>query len=151
MQAIEFTSQIENGHIAVPKTIRLAEGQAVRVLILPDETTAIKDTVESDTKNVWERTAGAWQGGQLARASQDRCEIVQIQAPVSHSKDPDQQKVSQALMRASEKARKLAEQTGTPFVVRKPAAVSWALSDDFPRDITDDDLGTDTPRHEMDW
>ena len=58
MQAIEFTSQIENGHIAVPKTIRLAEGQAVRVLILPDETTAIKDTVESDTKNVWERTAG---------------------------------------------------------------------------------------------
>lgn len=81
MQAIEFTSQIENGHIAVPKTIRLAEGQAVRVLILPDETAAIKDTVESDTKNVWERTAGAWQGGQLARASQDRCEIVQMQAP----------------------------------------------------------------------
>jgi len=52
MQAIEFTSQIEDGHIAVPKTIRLAEGQAVRVLILLDETTAINDTVESDTKNV---------------------------------------------------------------------------------------------------
>ena len=50
MQAIEFTSQIENGHIAVPKTIRLAEGQAVRVMILPDGTTAIKDTVESVQK-----------------------------------------------------------------------------------------------------
>lgn len=42
-----------------------------------------------------------------------------IKVPVSHSKDPDLQKVPQALMRASEKARKLAEQTGTPFVVRK--------------------------------
>ena len=40
-------------------------------------------------------------------------------APVSLSKDPDLQKVPQALMRASEKARQLAEQTGTPFVVRK--------------------------------
>ena len=43
-------------------------------------------------------------------------------APVSHSKDPDLQKVPQALMRASEKARQLAEQTGTPFVVRKSIA-----------------------------
>ncbi|OGS96681.1 MAG: hypothetical protein A3H31_07970 [Gallionellales bacterium RIFCSPLOWO2_02_FULL_57_47] len=70
---------------------------------------------------------------------------------VSHLKDADLQKVPQALMRAAEKARQLAEQTGTPFVVRKSAAVSGALSDDFPRDITDDDLGTDAPRHEMDW
>lgn len=38
---------------------------------------------------------------------------------VSHLKDPDLQKVPQALLRAAEKARKLAEQTGTPFVVRK--------------------------------
>ena len=44
-----------------------------------------------------------------------------MKAPVSHSKDPDLQKAPQALMRASEKARKLAEQTGTHFVVRKPA------------------------------
>jgi hypothetical protein len=42
-----------------------------------------------------------------------------MKAPVSHSKDPDLQKAPQALMRASEKARKLAEQTGTSFVVRK--------------------------------
>ena len=42
-------------------------------------------------------------------------------APVSHLKDPDLQKAPQALMRASEKARLLAEQTGTTFVVRKPA------------------------------
>ena len=123
MQAIEFISLIENGHIAVPKTIRLAEGQTVRVLILPDETTAIKDTVESDTKNVWERTAGAWQGGQLVR-SQDRCEIVQMQAPASRLKDSDLQKAPQALMRAAEKARQLAEQTGTPFVTRKSATAA---------------------------
>ena len=44
-----------------------------------------------------------------------------MKAPVSHSKDPDLQKAPQALMRASEKARLLAEQTGTTFVVRKPA------------------------------
>jgi hypothetical protein len=42
-----------------------------------------------------------------------------MKAPVSNLKDPDLQKVPQALMRASEKARQLAEQTGTPFVVRK--------------------------------
>lgn len=44
-----------------------------------------------------------------------------MKAPVSHSKDPDLQKAPQALMRASEKARLLAEQTGTTFVVRKSA------------------------------
>ena len=42
-----------------------------------------------------------------------------MKAPVSHSKDPDMQKVPQALMRASENARKLAKQTGTRFVVRQ--------------------------------
>jgi hypothetical protein len=42
-----------------------------------------------------------------------------MKAPVSHSKDPDLQKAPQALMRASEKARLLSEQTGTPFVLRK--------------------------------
>lgn len=42
-----------------------------------------------------------------------------MKAPISHSKDPLLQKVPQALLRASEKARQLAEQTGTPFVVRK--------------------------------
>lgn len=40
---------------------------------------------------------------------------------VSHLKDPDMQKVPQALLRAAEKARLLAEQTGTPFISRKPA------------------------------
>ena len=43
-----------------------------------------------------------------------------MKAPISHSKDPVLQKAPQALLRASEKARQLAEQTGTPFVVRKP-------------------------------
>lgn len=48
------------------------------------------------------------------------------QAPVSHSKDPDLQKAPQALLRAAEKARQLAEQTGTRFVVRHPAASAVA-------------------------
>ena len=43
-----------------------------------------------------------------------------MKAPVSHSKDPDLQKAPQALVRAAEKARQLAEQTGTPFVTRPP-------------------------------
>ena len=83
MQAIEFNSQFEHGQITVPKTLHLAEGQQVRVLILLDETGAEKGARHGDAKSVWERTAGK-------------------------------------------------------------------LSDDFPDDITDDDLGTDTPRHELD-
>jgi hypothetical protein len=46
---------------------------------------------------------------------------------VSHLKDADLQKVPQALMRAAEKARQLAEQTGTPFVVRKSAKPTAAV------------------------
>ncbi|MBY0575505.1 MAG: hypothetical protein K2P67_02780 [Gallionellaceae bacterium] len=42
-----------------------------------------------------------------------------MKVPVSHLNGPYLQKVPQALMRAFEKARQLAEQTGTPFVVRK--------------------------------
>lgn len=49
-----------------------------------------------------------------------------MKAPISHSKDPDLRKTPQALLRASEKARKLAEQTGTPFVVRQPEEPSAA-------------------------
>lgn len=30
------------------------------------------------------------------------------------------------------------------------AAVAGTLGDDFPNDITDDDLGTDAPRHDLD-
>lgn len=37
---------------------------------------------------------------------------------VSKLKDPDLQKAPQALLRAAEKARQLAEQTGTPFITR---------------------------------
>lgn len=74
-----------------------------------------------------------------------------MKVPVSHSKDPDLQKAPQALVRAAAKARQLAEQTGTPFVSRKAFAVAGKLSDDFPDEITDDDLGIDVPRHEMDW
>lgn len=45
-----------------------------------------------------------------------------MKAPVSKLNDPDMQKVPQALMRAAEKARQLAEQTGTPFISRPPRA-----------------------------
>lgn len=31
------------------------------------------------------------------------------------------------------------------------AAFAGTLSADFPDEITDDDLGTDVPRHEVDW
>lgn len=49
-----------------------------------------------------------------------------MKAPISKSKDPLLQLVPQALLRAAEKARLLAEQTGTPFIVRKPAGPSDA-------------------------
>lgn len=71
MQAIEFNSQLEHGQIAVPKSLHLAEGQSVRVLILLDEKAQAK---HSDKKNVWERTAGAWQGEQLVREPQGEYE-----------------------------------------------------------------------------
>lgn len=51
-----------------------------------------------------------------------------MKAPVSHSKDPDLQKAPQALLRASENARLLAEQTGTPFIVRKTVKPSVVVS-----------------------
>lgn len=41
-----------------------------------------------------------------------------MKAPVSNLKDADMQAAPYALMRAAEKARRLAEQTGTPFIVR---------------------------------
>jgi hypothetical protein len=40
--------------------------------------------------------------------------------PVSRLNDPDMQATPVALMRASEMARRLAEQTGTRFVIRPP-------------------------------
>jgi hypothetical protein len=127
MQAIEFNSRVEDGHIAVPETVHLVEGQSVRVLILLDETAAIKDAVESDAKSVWARTSGAWQGAPLVRESEGQCEIAQMQAPVSRLKDSDLQKAPQALMRAAEKARQLAEETGTPFVVRNSGKPTTAV------------------------
>jgi hypothetical protein len=74
MQAIEFNSQLEHGQIAVPKSIHLAEGQPVRVLILLDETSAEKSAVQSDVISIWERTAGAWQGNNLVREPQGEYE-----------------------------------------------------------------------------
>lgn len=46
--------------------------------------------------------------------------------PVSRLKDPDMQAAPTALMRAAENARRLAERTGTPFVVRMPTPTQEA-------------------------
>ena len=46
-----------------------------------------------------------------------------MKAPISHLKNSTLKDAPQALMRAAEKARQLAEQTGTPFVSRKSATV----------------------------
>lgn len=43
-----------------------------------------------------------------------------ISLPVSRLDDRDMQAVPDALLRGAENARRLAEQTGTPFVVRQP-------------------------------
>ena len=44
-----------------------------------------------------------------------------MKTPVSHLKGSTLKEAPQALMRAAEKARQLAEQTGTRFVVRRPS------------------------------
>lgn len=44
-----------------------------------------------------------------------------MKTTVSHLQDPDLQKAPQALLRAAENARRLAEQTNTPFIVRTQA------------------------------
>jgi len=44
-----------------------------------------------------------------------------MKAPVSHLKDSTLKNAPQAMLRAAEKARQLAEQTGTPLVVRHSA------------------------------
>jgi len=59
-----------------------------------------------------------------------------LKAPVSHSKDPDLQKVPQALMRAAEKARQLAEQTGTQRQRRRASkAQQLSENDDMGRSL----------------
>ncbi len=44
-------------------------------------------------------------------------------------RNPDLRGVPDALFRAAEKARRLAEQTGTPFIVRKPEPLSEKASE----------------------
>ncbi|HYN76801.1 MAG TPA: hypothetical protein VES73_03295 [Lamprocystis sp. (in: g-proteobacteria)] len=66
-----------------------------------------------------------------------------MKTPVSQLKDPDMQAAPVALMGASERARRLAEQTGTRFVVRPPAAV---LNDGLgPTSATEPDGGESAP------
>jgi hypothetical protein len=52
-----------------------------------------------------------------------------MKAPISHSKDPDLRKAPEALLRAAESARLLAEQTGTPFITRSVTPEPFAISE----------------------
>ena len=72
-----------------------------------------KWVVGNEAKHAFDRKPGA-------RSDIPKADVDWV-APISRLDDPDMQKAPQALMRASEKARQLAEQTGTPFVVRKSA------------------------------
>jgi hypothetical protein len=47
-----------------------------------------------------------------------------MKAPVSHLEESSLKNAPQALMRAAEKARQLAEQTGTPLIVRQYSVTS---------------------------
>jgi hypothetical protein len=47
-----------------------------------------------------------------------------MKTPVSYLKDSTLEKAPQALLRAAENARKLAEQTNTPLVVRRHGVAS---------------------------
>ncbi len=49
-----------------------------------------------------------------------------MKASVQHSHTSNSKKTQQALLRAAENARRLAEQTGTPFITRSvaPAEIS---------------------------
>ena len=49
-----------------------------------------------------------------------------MKAPVSHLKGSTLKEAPQALLRAGEKARQLAKQTGTKFVVRQSSASALA-------------------------
>ena len=60
---------------------------------------------------------------------------VPIPRPISQLDDRDMQAVPDALLRAADNARRLAEQTGTPFVVRQPVVPDAAI----------DPLGTVSP------
>ena len=51
-----------------------------------------------------------------------------MKASVQHSPTSDSQKTQQALLRAAENARRLAEQTGTPFITRSITPVPVAAS-----------------------
>ena len=74
MYAIEFNSQLEHGQIAVPSVFHLREGQPVRVLILLDETASDSEVNSFKPESIWQRTVGAWQGGDLVRDIQSKPE-----------------------------------------------------------------------------
>ncbi|MFZ4534960.1 hypothetical protein [Propionivibrio sp.] len=74
MHAIEFKSQLEHGQIAVPSAFHLLEGQLVRVLILLDETASGEEANQFMPESIWQKTAGAWQGGDLVRDLQSEPE-----------------------------------------------------------------------------
>ncbi len=71
MQAIEFKTQLKHGQITIPLSYHLNEGQSVRVLILLDDPIVSSKNTE---ENIWQKTAGAWQGEPLVREPQGNFE-----------------------------------------------------------------------------
>jgi hypothetical protein len=67
MQTIEFTSYLKQGQITVPSSFHLAEGQAVKVIILLDD---VAEQDKSIPESIWQKTAGGWQGEALCREPQ---------------------------------------------------------------------------------
>lgn len=65
MKAVEFKSQLENGKIVVPMESGLAEGQAVRVLVLVEDLAQTKLPVSPGKHCIWDQIEGCWQGDPL--------------------------------------------------------------------------------------
>ena len=73
MQAIEFVSKAHDGVVDLPREFQDWNGKPVRVILL-EETTGSQNTSQDAAANVWAKTAGAWQGEQLAREPQGEYE-----------------------------------------------------------------------------
>ncbi|WP_435627983.1 hypothetical protein [Candidatus Ferrigenium straubiae] len=73
MQAVEFVSKAHDGVVDLPRELQNWNGKQVRVILL-DEGAGAKEAKPVAGNNVWERTAGAWQGEPLVREPQGEYE-----------------------------------------------------------------------------
>ena len=73
MQAAEFVSKAHDGVVDLPREFKDWNGKPVRVILL-EETTVPQSVSKNTLSNVWEKTAGAWQGEHLVREPQGEYE-----------------------------------------------------------------------------